>query len=261
MRLYRHWLSLLGIGLTLILSGANVPSTRAQEAGAADPGAPRRVAGIVFAQGTLSVDVQDEDFGAMFRDIASRAQIEISNLDGLSGRRISIRFADLSLMEGLKRLLRVVGVPGYAIMTARMEDGVKIERILFLDTRGSAGVKPRAADPPRMAARRTRRVAARSERARSRTAASNPRVTESAPTSVLEDLKANPETDRLLNQLVHPNEQVREQAIEGLMRLAGDTNKRRDLIEALEPYMDDLRHGDEEAREEAREDIRSMLGR
>ena len=43
------------------------------------------------------------------------------------------------------------------------------------------------------------------------------------------------------------------------MRLTDDANKRRKLIEALEPYMNDLRHGDEETREEAREDIRSMI--
>lgn len=259
MRLYRRWASLLGIGLILVLSGANVPSAWAQGAAAAGPGAARRVTGVVFAQGILSVDVQGEDFGTMFRDIASRAQIEISNLDGLPDRPISTRFAGLSLMEGIKRLLRIAGVPGYAIITARTEDGVKIERILFLDASGNAGVKPRTADPPRTAARRARRVAARSERARSRTAASNPRETASASTSVFEDLKANPETDRLLNQLVHPNEQVRDQAIEGLMRLAGGANKQRELTEALEPYMNDLRHGDEEAREEAREDVRSMI--
>ena len=103
-------------------------------------------------------------------------------------------------------------------------------------------------------------MAARSERARSRTAAPSPREKDSSA-SVFEDLKANPETERLLNQVVHPNEQVREQAIEGLMRLASSANKQRDLMEALEPYMDDLRHGDEETREEAQEDIRAMLRR
>lgn len=257
MRLHRHWMSLLGIGLALVLSGGNTSSTWAQGAGV-DPGAPRRVAGVVFARGTLSVDVQDEDFGAMFRDIAWRAQIEISNLDGLSGRRISTRFTDLSLMEGLKRLLRVADVSGYAIMTTRAEDGVKIERILFLNANAGAGIEPRAVAPSRTASRRARRVATRSERARSRTTTRNPQAKENASTSVLEDLKANPETDRLLDQLVHPNEQTREQAIEGLMQLAGDA-KWREMIEILEPYMNDLRHGDEETREEAREDLRSMI--
>lgn len=260
MRFHRRWASLLGIGLTLALSSGNVPSAQGQGTDAADLGASRRVAGVVFAQGTLSVDVQDEDFGMMFRDIAARAQIEISNLDGLPARRISIRFTGLSLMEGIKRLLRVAGVPGYALITAQTENGVKVERILFMDASGNAGVRPRAAAPPRVT-RRSRRVAARSERARSRTAARNLRANDNASTSVFEDLKANPKTNRLLNQLAQPDEQVRERAIEALMQLAGDTNKRRDLIEALEPYLNDLRHGDEEAREEAQADIRSMLSR
>ena len=261
MRLYRLWVSFLGFSLVPVLIGGNVSSTWAQGAGAAAPGVPHRVAGVVFAQDGLSVDVQDEDFGAIFRDIASQAQIDVSNLDGLPNRRISTQFTDLSLIEGLKRLLRVAGVPGYALITAQTEDGVKIERILFLDANASTSAGPRAAVEPRMDTRRARRVVARSKRARSRTTARSPQGKDSASMSVFEDLKANPETERLLNQVVHPNEQVREQAIEGLMRLASDTNKQRELIEALEPYMDDLRHGDEEAREEARQDIRSMLRR
>lgn len=261
MTIHRHWASFLGFSLVLILGGGSISSTWAQRAGTADPGLSHRVAGVVFAQGGLSVDVRDEDFGAIFRDIALQAQIDVSNLDGLPSRRISTRFTDLSLVEGLKRLLRVAGVSGYALITARTEDGVKIERILFLDANTSAGVRSRAAAEPRTATRRARRVAARSERARSRTAARNPQRKDRASTSVFEALKANPETERLLNQVAHPDEQVREQAIEGLMRLARDTNKQQDLIEALAPYMDDLRHGDEEAREEAREDIRSMLSR
>ena len=218
------------------------------------------MAGVVLEQGSLSVDVQDEDFGAVFRDIASRAKIEVSNLDGLPNRRISTRFTSLSLIDGVKRLLRVAGVPGFALITAHTEDGVKIERILFLDANERAGAGPRAVTAPRTATRRARRVAARSARTRSRAATPGPERKDSAPTA-FEDLNANPETERLLNQIVDSNAQVREQAIEGLMRLASGTSKQRDLIEALEPYVDDLRHGDEEAREEAQEDIRALLRR
>ena len=262
MSLYRYWAGLWGFSMALVLIGGNLSSAQAQRTGAGDPRPPQRVAGVVFTQDTLSVDVRDEDFGAIFRDIASQAQIEVGNLDGLPARRISTQFTDLSLIEGLKRLLRVADVAGYALITAHTEDGVKIERILFLDAGAAPGIEPRAtAAAPRMAARRARRVAARSQRVRSRTATPGPREKDSASASVFEDLKANPETERLLNQVVHPNEQVREQAIEGLMRLASSSNKQRDLMEALEPYMDDLRHGDEETREEAREDIRAMLRR
>lgn len=131
MRLYRYWASLWGFSMALVLIGGNLSSAQAQRTGAEDPGLPQRVAGVVFTQDTLSVDVQDEAFGAIFRAIASQAQIEVSNLDGLPSRRISTQFSDLSLVEGLKRLLRVADVAGYALITAHTEDGVKIERILF----------------------------------------------------------------------------------------------------------------------------------
>ena len=77
----------------------------------------------------------------------------------------------------------------------------------------------------------------RSERARVRRCVP-PQGKDSASISIFEDLKANPETEWLLNQVVHPNERVREQAIKGLMRLARDISKQRDLIEVLAPYME-----------------------
>jgi hypothetical protein len=205
------------------------------------------------------VHVQEEDFSEIFRNIASQAQINVSNLDGLPKRRISTRFTDLSVMDGIKRLLRVADVAGYVIVTAHSENRVRIERILFLDANANAGAERRAASPQQMARRRSRRMNARSER--SRAAASSPQENSRASTAVLEDLRASPETEQLLNQAVHPDEQVREQAIEGLMRLAGGSNRKRELMEALGPHLDDLRHGDEETREEARQDILSMMRR
>ena len=241
--------------------GGNLSSVRSQESDAADRIPPRRVAGVVVTQDSLSVDVKEEDFSAIFRDIASQADINVRNLDGLPVRRISTRFADLSIMDGVKRLLRVADVAGYVIVTAHSEDSVRIERVLFMDTNAIAGTEPRAASPPRMARRRARRMSARSERARSRAPAGNPREERDVSASVLEDLRASPETQQLLNQAVDGDEEVREQAIEGLMRLAGGSDRKRELIKALGPQLDDLRHGDEETREEARDVILSMMRR
>lgn len=261
MRRYRRWASLLGCGVALALMGGNLSSVRSQESDAADRIPPRRVAGVVVTQDSLSVDVKEEDFSAIFRDIASQADINVRNLDGLPMRRISTRFADLSIMDGVKRLLRVADVAGYVIVTAHSEDSVRIERVLFMDTNAIAGTEPRAASPPRMARRRARRMSARSERARSRAPAGNPREERDVSASVLEDLRASPETQQLLNQAVDGDEEVREQAIEGLMRLAGGSDRKRELIKALGPQLDDLRHGDEETREEARDVILSMMRR
>ena len=245
--------------MALVLLGGNLSSVRSQETDAAERITPRRVEGVVVTRDSLSVDVKEEDFSAVFRDIASRAQIDVSNLDGLPVRRISTRFAELSIMDGVKRLLRVANVAGYVIMTAHSEDDVKIERILFLDANANARAAPRAASPPRAARRRARRLGARSERARP--AAANRREKSNGSKAVLEDLRASPETERLLNQAVDADEQGREQAIEGLMRLAGGSDRKRELMEALGPHLDDLRHGDEETREEARDVILSMMRR
>ena len=247
--------------MALALMGGNLASVRSQESDAADRIPPRRVAGVVVTRDSLSVDVKEEDFSAIFRDIASQAQINVRNLDGLPVRRISTQFADLSIMDGVKRLLRVANVAGYVIVTAHSEDRVRIERVLFLDANANAGSKPRAVSPPRVARRRARRMSARSERARSRAAAANPREKRDVSASVLEDLRASPETEQLLNQAVEGDEQAREQAIEGLMRLAGGSDRKRELTEALGPQLDDLRHGDEETREEARDVILSMMRR
>ena len=248
-------------GVALALMGGNLSSVRSQESDAADRIPPRRVAGVVVTQDSLSVDVKEEDFSAIFRDIASQADINVRNLDGLPVRRISTRFADLSIMDGVKRLLRVANVAGYVIVTAHSEDSVRIERVLFLDANAIAGTEPRAASPPRMARRRARRMSARSERARSRAPAGNPREERDVSASIFEDLRASPETEQLLNQAVDGDEQAREQAIEGLMRLAGGSDRKRELMEALGPQLDDLRHEDEETREEARDVILSMMRR
>ena len=255
---FGRWATLLGCGAALALLGGSLSSVRSQESDA-DRIPPRRVEGVVVTRDSLSVDVKEEDFSAVFRDIASQAQIDVSNLDGLPVRRISTQFVDLSIMDGVKRLLRVANVAGYVIMTAHSEDRVRIERILFLDANANARAEPRAASPPRVARRRARRLGARSERARPATG--NQREKSNGSTAVLEDLRASPETEQLLNQAVDADEQVREQAIEGLIRLAGGSDRKRELMEALGPHLDDLRHGDEETREEARDVILSMMRR
>ena len=259
MRPQRRWASVLGCCLVLVLTGGNLSAVRSQDAGASDPKPIPRVAGVVVTQDTLSVDVREEDFAAVFQDIASQARIDVSNLDALPKRRISTQFADLSIIEGVKRLLRVAGVAGYVIVTAHSKDRVEIERILFVEA--NAAAQPRVASPQRMARRRARRMSARSERARSRPDASRQQESAKASTRVLEDLRANPETEQLLNLAVDADQQVREQAIEGLVRLAGGSDRKRELMEALGPHLDNLRHGDEETREEAREDILSMIRR
>jgi hypothetical protein len=60
---------------------------------------------------------------------------------------------------------------------------------------------------------------------------------------------------------VHPNEQVRERALERLVQLVGDDQKQAELLEFLEPIMDDLASEDKGARDEARAELRKLLSR
>lgn len=261
MSLLRRRAGLLGCCLVLALLGAKPAAVRSQEAGVPDRRPAPGVTGVVVTGDALSVDVREEDFSLVFRSVASQLQFDVGNLDGLPRRRITTQFADLPVMAGVKRLLRVAGVAGYMIVTAHSEDGVRIERVLFLDASVNAATEPRNASAQRMASRRDRRMSVRSARARARRAASRQQEDDRASAGGLEDLRDNPETEQLLRQAVDADEQVRERAIEGLMRLAGSAGGNRELMEALGPHLDALRHGDEEAREEAREDILSMIRR
>ena len=260
MSLFRRRTGLLGCCLVLALLSGYASAVRSQEAarrtGDRPGGYGRRGHG-----GCAVGDVREEDFSLIFRSVASQVPFDVGNLDGLPQRRITTQFADLPVMAGVKRLLRVAGVAGYMIVTAHSEDGVKIERVLFLDASVNAATEPRNASAQRMASPGDRRMSVRSARARARRAASRQQEDDRASAGGLEDLRDNPETEQLLRQAVDADEQVRERAIEGLMRLAGGAGGNRELIEALGPHLDALRHGDEEAREEAREDILSMIRR
>jgi hypothetical protein len=61
--------------------------------------------------------------------------------------------------------------------------------------------------------------------------------------------------------MMHPNEQVRERAFEGLVRLVHEDDKQRALMEVLEPLMEDLGSGDQATQDGAREEIRKLLSR
>ena len=78
--------------------------------------------------------------------------------------------------------------------------------------------------------------------------------------SVIERITGNLTARRLLSSLLHPEEQVRERALEGLMRLVDDS-KWDELLEFFEPLMKDLASEAPERREDARTKIRGLLPR
>jgi hypothetical protein len=222
---------------------------------------PGQVAGITLQDGFLSVDVREQDLRAVIESIAMQGNIDIRHLEGVPSTRVSVRFASLPLPQGLQRLLRTAEIPGYVFVTEPNGDIVSVRRIIFLapsesppsgrSTSVTRRVSPSLAQPP--PASQPPSAPATQETAGER---------EEQPTSsgsVMEDIKTNTTARRLLSQLVHPNEQVRERALERLVQLVGDDQKQAELLEFLEPIMDDLASEDKGARDEARAELRKLL--
>lgn len=220
----------------------------------------------------LSVDVQEQDFAAVIERIATLGPIDIRHPEGIPNRRVSIRFSSLPVVDGLKRLFRVAEVPGYVLVTA--QDRSQVQRIVFLADEGTAGVSvgrggQRAPQvtafqplPPRPGGVPLAPGAAPPPGAAPASFGVPPAPQGdqgSISGNVFDDIKANAAARRLLSQMMHPNEQVRERAFEGLVRLIPQDDKQRTLMEFFEPLMDDLGSDDQATQDGAREEIRKLL--
>src|SRR5262249_11800814 len=196
--------------------------------------------------------------------------------EGMPNRRVSIRFSSLSVVNGLKRLFRAAEVPGYLLQTAKQGGSVHVQRIVFLPEEGTTGTSVgRAAQPaPQVAAPQPPQPP---RPAPPGVPPHPPGVVPQPPTAppqgearadegrtsgnVFDEIKSNAAARRLLSQMMHPNEQVRERAFEGLVRLVREGDKQRAPKELLEPPMEDLGAGDQATQDEAREEIRKLLSR
>jgi hypothetical protein len=226
---------------------------------------------ITLDQNGLSVDVQDQDLTAVVGRIAELARIELRHPEGMPNRRVSIRFASLSVVNGLKRLFRAAEVPGYLLQTAKQGDSVRVQRIVFLPEEGTTGASAgRAAQrAPQVAAAQPPQPPRPAPPSVPPAAAPVPPQPQEAARAdegrtsgnVFDEIKSNAAARRLLSQMMHPNEQVRERAFEGLVRLVREDDKQRALMELLEPLMEDLGSEDKATQDEAREEIRKLLSR
>jgi len=222
----------------------------------------------------LSVDVQEQDLPAVVERIAALARIELRHPEGMPNRRVSIRFAGLPLVDGLRRLFRTAEVPGYMLVTGKQGSSETVQRILFLPEEGGA-----SASLGRNAARPTQ-AAAVPPLQPPRPTIPPPPVPGAAPPpappqpqeevkteegrnggTIFDEIKSNAAARRLLSQMMHPNEQVRDRALEGLVRLVREDEKQRALMELLEPLMEDMSSEDKATQDEAREEIRKLLSR
>jgi hypothetical protein len=212
--------------------------------------------GIVLKQNLLSIDVRDQDLRAVIESIAAQGDIDLRHADELPEKRVSIRFVDLPLVDGLKRLFRATEVSGYALVTDVQDGQSRVQRILFLATEQNTTSRPSRSTSA------SRRPRPRSVPPRARPPApAAEEDTTAEDRSVFDDVKNNSTARRLLSQLVHPNDQVRERALERLIRLVDDDQKQAELLEFLEPLMEDMASEDSADREEARAEIRKLLRR
>jgi hypothetical protein len=229
---------------------------------------PSRPPKVALENNRLSVQAQNSDLRELLEKITTQAQIEVRHLDSLADHRVSVDFNALPMVDGLKRILRAAGVAGYALVTTPSGNEERARRLVFL--KGSEGTEgqrrttstaaaisgpagARRPPPPPQENRPTQQEQQQEQQQEEES------EDQQSSATVFEDLKANATARRLLNQLIHPNEQVRERALEGIVRLIREDDKQRDLLEFLEPLMEDLSAEDKDTQEEAREEIRQLL--
>lgn len=213
-------------------------------------------AAVSLRNNQLDIDVQDQDLHDIVNEIATQGDIKISKLEGLPNKQLSLRFSNLPVVTGLKRLFRAAEIESYVLVTDAQGDAVRVQRIMFfppsdgrspIQTHGGVSRQSPAAPALPLPPTSEDREGSDSESGESG--------------SVFEDLKTNTAARRLLSQLVHPNEQVRERALERLIRLVDSDDKQAELLEFLEPLMEDLASEDDTVREGARQEVRKLLRR
>ena len=211
--------------------------------------------GVALQNNRLEVDVQNQDFRALLQTIASQGDIDLRRLDELPRKQVSIRFSNLPVVEGLKRLFRVAEIQSYVLVTEAQGESVRVQRILFFPSKEASRRTPSRSKVTRRPPVRSTPRPVEPDKGR------QDRSEDSESGSVFDDIKTNTAARRLLSQLVHPNEQVRDRALERLVRLVESDDKQAELLEFLEPLMEDLASDDRTERDEARQEIRKLLRR
>jgi hypothetical protein len=233
---------------------------------------PSSLSGILLQNNRLSVDVRDQDLHAVLQAIASQGDIDVHRLEEVPNKRISMRFSNLPLVTALQRLFRAAEIGNYVLVTEPHTDGIRVQRMLFLaSSEGPEGTqtRPRVARRPPPPPPPPPPISDQSPQSQESDQPPQPQGGEQAEgdteqreaASVFDELKTNTAARRLLSQLVHPNEQVRERALERLVRLVGEDEKQAELMEFLEPLLEGLASEDQTEREESRQEIRKLLSR
>ncbi len=92
---------------------------------------PPRLAAVSLHDSQLDIDVQDRDLHDIINDIAAQGGIKVSQLEGVPKKRLSLRFSNLPVVAGLKRLFRAAEVESYVLVTEAQGGTVRVQRIMF----------------------------------------------------------------------------------------------------------------------------------
>lgn len=100
------------------------------------------IPGVRLVGGLLSVDVKNESLLRLFEDLGKKCDIDISGKQVLSNKNISTKFQNMSLEQGIKRLIWTARIKNYAL-TYRKGAGSEytISQIFFLPV-GAEPSKP-----------------------------------------------------------------------------------------------------------------------
>jgi hypothetical protein len=143
-------------------------------------------------------------------------------------------------------LFRIIS--NYVLVTEARGDELRVQRIRFFPPATRSGGARRLARPARRSTASIRPP-------------NNDSDSDHDTASVFDEIKTNTAARRLLSQLVHPNERVRERALERLVRMVKNDDKQAELLDFLEPLMEDLSSEYRADRDEARQEIRKLLRR
>ena len=98
---------------------------------------------IEFNKGTLSVDIKDTDTKTVFKILEEKGKIEIFNKKILPDKKVSIKFKDLKIEEGIKKLMHLCGIRNYLIVfREKAKPGEPKIKLILMNT--EAGSIPEA---------------------------------------------------------------------------------------------------------------------
>ena len=94
---------------------------------------------VTFADGTLSVSAVDVPLGALLDEVAQKAEIEVQVADEVKNARVSSTYSNLSLKEGLIRILEDAGQHAYVLVYRDREQKIVSQLFVLKSERSTSG--------------------------------------------------------------------------------------------------------------------------